>query len=199
MYKLSYYLTQEAMAHSYKLYDMREGALKKSEIRKTYIRFIAGGFLLGIFLAILNILTPSEYEFTQSEKMIVFLTSVIFSTVVFAVFAHLNVKKKQNQADQMGDMIIKMGFDQKSPKNVEFFEDRLVMTSYYKRYIEYYDELSYVISDRINFTFVCRESGIFICIPKDRQNADELFNIDNLLKEKLGARFIYDMGGVSNA
>lgn len=199
MYKLSYYLTREAMSHSYKIYDMREGALKKTEIRKNYIFFIAGGILFGIIFSLINVFMPAEYVFTQTEKIVIPAIIIVFSIIIFAAFAYMNVKKKENQAKQMGDMIIQAGFDQKSPKNVEFFDDRMVMTSYYKKYTEYYDEISYVISDKINFTFICRESGIFICVPKDKQNSENLFNIDNLLKEKLGDRFIYDMGGVSNA
>lgn len=199
MYKLSYYLTPEAMSHSYKLFDMREGALKKSEIRKNYLVFLVGGILFGIVSSVLNIFLPTEYEFTQTEKIVLPAIITVCSVVLFLAFAYMSISKKKTQSKQMGNMIVRMGFDQKSPKNVEFFDDRLIMTSHYKKYTEYYDEMSYVISDRINFTFVCRESGIFICIPKDKQDAESLFGIDNLLREKMGDRFIYDMGGVSDA
>ncbi|MBR2315924.1 MAG: hypothetical protein IKA56_04705 [Clostridia bacterium] len=198
MYKLSYYLTEEEMSHSFGIYDRREGALKKSEIRKNYVIFILGGILFGTVSSFLNVFLPAESEFTQTEKIVLPAVIVFFSVLLFLGFGYMNAKKRQKQSEMMGVTVVRTGFDQKTPKNVEFFNDRIVFTSPYKRYTEYYDEMSYIVSDSICFTVVCRESGIFICIPKNGQDADVLFEIDNLLKEKFGERFIYEMGGVSH-
>ena len=199
MYKLSYYPRKKEMSHSFGIYDSREGALKKSEIRRSYIIFFLGGILFGAVSSLLNIFLPAEYEFTQSEKIFLPAVIMLLSVILFLAFGHLNVKKKKKQSQMMGSMIIRTGFDQKTPKNIEFFEDRLILTSPYKRYTEYYDEMSYVVSDSICFTFVCKESGIFISIPKNGQDADKLFGIDNLLRKSFGERFIYKVGGAPDA
>lgn len=199
MYKLSFYLTEAEMSHSVGIYETREGALQKSEIRKNYLFFGVCGMLFGVFTSLMNIFLTEDMEFAPTEKTVIIASITAFFVVLFLVLAFLNIKKKKKSSEQMGALIVNYGFDQKDAKNAEFFEDRLVLTSSYKRYTEYYDEITYVISDRVNFTVVCRESGIFICIPKDGQDADKLFGIDKLLREKLGERFIYDMGGESNA
>lgn len=199
MYKLAYYPTEESMSHSFGIYDRREGALKKSEIRRNYIIFILGGILFGTVSSVLNVFLAEGYEFTQTEKIVIPAVIMLISVLLFLGFGYMNVKKRERQSQIIGINIVRTGFDQKTPKNVEFFEDRLVYTSPYKSYTEYYDEIDYVVSDSICFTFVCNNSGMFFSIPKDGQDADMLFGVDRLLREKFGESFIYEMEGAANA
>ena len=199
MYKLAYYPTEASMSHSFGIYERREGALKKSEIRKGYVIFALGGILFGTVSSVLNIFIPSGYEFTQTEKIVLPAVIILFSVLLFLGFGYMNAKKREKQSEMIGVNIVRTGFDQKTPKNIEFFGDRLVYTSPYKCYTEYYDEIDYVVSDSICFTFVCNNSGMFFSIPKDGQDADMLFGVDNLLREKFGKNFIYEMEGAPNA
>ena len=85
------------------------------------------------------------------------------------------------------------GFESKSPVRAEFDENGITLNSGYSKITAPYGEIDFLISDRLNFVFIIGSDLRVRNIPKINQNPDALFSLDNLLREKLGERFIYKM------
>ncbi len=79
------------------------------------------------------------------------------------------------------------------PERLTFKENGVESVSPYSKAYIPYEKIERVISDPMAFVIKNKGNDYGLIVPKPNQNAELLFNIDNILREKLNDRFIYEM------
>lgn len=190
MIKIIYRLTPEILAHSMQVLHKRVGVLtKKEKIRSFVYSGLAGLAAIGIVL--LSFLREGLLSDASITGSIILLSLLSFAVCIIS--GRLFYKSRIKNIEETGKFLFAYGFDKNTPKQITFFENCLEKISSYSKVCIYYDELESAVSDSVAFSLIIKGEEAPVCIPKNGQNADTLFSLDNLLREKLGERFIYEM------
>ena len=179
---LSYYEAQQKHA-------VIKGKLSK---KRSLTVFFLSLLFVTIFEAI-SILIENDFKEEYSFYIIMFIIMVFTDFLIMLAMRAMN----KSQIKNIAKMNFFHGFDTQSPKTAVFGENTMSITGGYSKVSVPYDEFDYVISDRMNFIFGFGGDMRVRNIPKTNQNPDDLFALDNLLREKLGDRFIYRMEELS--
>lgn len=167
-------------------YARLKGNLSKKKTLKTLLIFIAFVILMTGVVYIENVLR-------NDATADVFFISIILLIPAMAIMFFISRATNKSQIKNFCRMVFYQGFDADSPKKAEFDEEKIIFQSGYSIFSVPYGEVDCVISDKFNFAILVGGDLKVRCIPKINQDPDALFLLDNLLREKLGEKFIYEM------
>ena len=166
-------------------------ALLKGKLSKKYNLKVFSVTLLFFILISASLFIEEKISLRDDIFFIIFMLLIITATMAVMLIVGRALNKAQIK--NFCRMIFDYGFDKKSPAQVCFDNEKLNLQSGYAKISVPYEEIDFVISDRLNFIFSFGGENKIRNIPKINQSPDALFNIDNLLREKLGEKFIYKM------
>lgn len=167
-------------------YSQIKGKLSKKRLLKSLVPAVISSVLLSLIIFVLE-----NFSFrTDYYILIVFFIIMALTTGLFMLISRTAAK---SEVKRIAAMNLYDSFEAQSPHRADFSENTVTVTSGYSRVCAPYEEMDYVISDRMNFIFGFGGDMKIRSIPKNNQNPDELFALDNLLREKLGDKFIYLM------
>lgn len=166
-------------------------ALLKGKLSKKYNLKVFSFSLL--FFVILLALLFIEEKVSLKDDIFFIIFMLLIMTATMAVMHFVSRALNKAQIKNFCRMTFNYGFDKKSPAQACFDNEKLTLQSGYAKISVPYEEIDFVISDRLNFIFSFGGENKIRNIPKINQSPDDLFGIDNLLREKLGEKFIYKM------
>lgn len=179
--KLSYKCNLEDSKSGSLEYSKKFGNLSRKMTLIMILVPIAIFILAGIALLILT-------EDVSAVITIVIL-ALIFIPLMLLLMRHSNKKGLANR----NEILYRYDFNRASAKEICLDDAFITMTSSYSQGKIPYEEVENVISNRTHFIIkFMGEEGLAV-IPKRGQNVDSLFSFDNIFREKLGEKFIYDM------
>lgn len=163
-------------------YHERFGLLKSKELLKKSLIFIIA---IGVSALI------SVLAFKEVPPIISIVTAVV--VLVFLGFMYRNSVKKNIVT--MCRINYESGICRDSAKRITLKENGVEnITPYSKVYVPYGD-IERVISDELAFLVRIRGTDKSLVVSKIGQDANVLFNFDNIFREKLGDSFVYEMQG----
>ncbi len=167
-------------------YSVTKGRLsRKFKAKRLFIIFLTEAVIL--LLCMLEGVIPSLKDPAEAVTVIITVIAVSFAV------AFINRLMTNNLIKNTARMRYEGCVGRDLPVRAEFDEEKLFLLSGYSKLSVPYDEIDFVISDSINFVFMTGSDNVIRNIPKDNQNCDDLFFTDELLREKLGERFICKM------
>lgn len=183
---MTYKNTAESIYNANYAYALEKGKLSKKTRMKTAALTIAVEVIVIVITMLL------EY-FEKEGAGIYFVISLAVTLALTVPFLYFMKRSSLSQVKNVSRVQYEGGFDSKEPCRVTLKEEKMLLESSYSRFSVPYDEIDFVISDRMNFVLMIGSDQKIRCIPKINQNPDVLFAADNLLRDKLGERFIYKM------
>lgn len=167
-------------------YAKEKGRLSKKSKVLTFLFLTVSEIILFLLCCLENLFSPAENAF----EVILYIAAIMISSAILIFLANILNKAKIRNTCQLQ---FEYGFDTDGAVRAEFDEEKLYLQSGYSKLCVPYDEINFVMSDRINFTYIIGSDSVVRNIPKNSQSIDKLYALDELLKEKLGNRFIYKM------
>lgn len=129
--------------------------------------------------------------FTTQEEMIPFLVAA--AVIGIAFLCSFYKKNLEKSIVSLCKMNYNNSLSKDSAKKITLLDNGIEHTTPYSRmFIPYYD-VEAAVSNRMIFMIRIKKMDKSIIVPKNYQNPDTLFEFDNVLREKLGDRFIYEM------
>ncbi len=161
-------------------YHKQYGNLQTKEIIKKNLVISLALILITLCIAVVNnFIAVYGYVFIA-----------IFLSIVFGFVYKSSVKKSIITMCKLSD---EYAIARNSSKKITIKENGIeTLTPYAKVYVPYTD-IEKVISDPLSFSIKIRGNDKLFVIPKNEQNTDVLFSFDNVFREKLQDKFIYEM------
>lgn len=163
-------------------YHERFGLLRSKELLKKSLIFIIA-IALSALISVL------------SFKEVLPIISVVTAVVVSVVFCFMYRNSVKKNIITMCRINYESGICRDSAKRITLKENGVEnITPYSKAYVPYGD-IERVISDELAFSVKIKGTDKSLVVSKIGQDANVLFNFDNIFREKLGDRFVYEMQG----
>lgn len=163
-------------------YEKEFGKLTKKEFAKK----------IPIFL-IISMIYPTLFIGIDVNIGLIITLSVICIAVSVVVCYFLNRKVIERNIVSVYVTSYQFRTDSASTRKITLKDDGAEFLSPYSKMFLPYGDMETLISDRLNFVVKIKgEERIFV-VPKSGQNPQVLFDFDNIFREKLQDRFIYEM------
>lgn len=163
-------------------YHERFGLLRSKELFKKSLIFI---------IAIAASALISVLAFREVPPIISVVTAV--AVIVFSGFMYRNSVKKN--IITICKINYESGICRDSAKRITLKENGVEHITPYSKAIVPYGDIERVISDELAFLVRIRGTDKSLVVSKIGQDANVLFNFDNIFREKLGEKFVYEMQG----
>lgn len=167
-------------------YSQIKGKLSKKRLFKSIVPSVISSVLLSLIIFVFE-------GFSFKSDYFILIIFFIIMAITSGFFIVLSRASAKSEVKRFAVMNFYDSFEAQNPHRADFSENSITVTSGYSKVCAPYEEMDYMISDRMNFVFGFGGDMKIRSIPKNNQNPDELFALDNLLREKLGDRFIYLM------
>lgn len=165
-------------------YEKEFGKLTKREFRKK----------IPIYLIITVVVVPLTFmNFGEGEWLSMTLVSlcIIAAAVVLTYF--LNKKFIERNIISVYVTSYQFRTDSASTRKITLKDNGAEFLSPYSKMFLPYGDIETLISDRLNFVVKIKGEERIYVVPKSGQNPQVLFDFDNIFREKLQGRFIYEM------
>lgn len=179
--KLSYKCNLEDNKTANTEYSKKFGVLSKKMTLKMIFVPLAVFILADIALFIF-----AQDVLTMITTMLV---ALIFIPLMIVLMRHSNKKGISNSQE----LLYRYDFNKTSASEIDLDDEFVTLTSAYSMEKFPYNEVESVISNRMYFIVKFSGHEKLIVVPKRGQNPDTLFSMDNIFREKLGEKFLYDM------
>ena len=179
--KLSYRCNLEDNKIANTQYSKKFGVLSKKMALK----------MIFVPLAVFVLADIVIFIFTQEIPAMItmMLVALIFIPLMIVLMRYSHKKGIANSQE----LLYRYNFNKTSASEIDLDDEFVILTSAYSMEKFPYDEVECVISNRMYFILKFSGQEKLIVIPKRGQNPDTLFSMDNIFREKLGEKFLYDM------
>lgn len=167
-------------------YSHKLGKLSKKHNLKRIIPSAIVSVLISVLIFVIE-----GFSFKTDYVLLIIFFLIMAGTLSVTMAISRSLAK--SDINKLANLNFNYSFNASRPFMAQFDEKELFLMSGYSKVTVPYEEFDYVISDRINFIYSFGGDMKIRNIPKINQNPDDLFAIDNLLKEKIGDKFIYLM------
>lgn len=163
-------------------YEKRFGKLSKKEAVKK--------IPLALIVSLLLEITVFQLDGSIWFYIVFFvLTAAVGSLLII----FLGGKAVEREIVSTYSTVYRYRTDESGNKKITLKNDGIeLMSPYSKAYLPY-EDIEAVTSDRLNFVIKIKGDDRISVVPKSGQNPQILFDFDNIFKEKLADRFIYEM------
>ncbi|MDD6021607.1 MAG: YcxB family protein [Acutalibacteraceae bacterium] len=167
-------------------YQKKYGALTKKKLLSPilfYLALSAAIFLLSLF--------DNSRELGSDPVMIAMLVIIIIAGAVIQPI--LSKKSTEKNIISKAAVYYDFSLDSKKPNQITLSENGIELLSPYGKAHVPYEEAERVISDKFCFVIKLKGTDQMRVIPKRGQDPKTLFDFDNIFREKLADRFVYEM------
>ena len=147
--------------------------------------------MIFIPLAVVVLTDIAFLVFMQDVAAVIttILCALIFIPLMVVFMRYSNKKGISNRSE----LLYRFDFNKTSASEICLDNEFITKTSAYSKEKFPYAEVENVISNRMYFIIKFSGDERLNVVPKRGQNADSLFTMDNIFREKLGEKFLYDM------
>lgn len=163
-------------------YEKEFGKLTKKEFAKK----------IPIFL-IISMIYPTLFIGSDVNIWLIVILSVICIAVSVVVCYFLNRKVIERNIVSVYVTSYQFRTDSASTRKITLKDNGAEFLSPYSKMFLPYGDIETLISDRLNFVVKIKGEERIYVVPKSGQNPQVLFDFDNIFREKLQGRFIYEM------
>ena len=146
-----------------------------------------------IFIPLAVVISACIALLIFTDEVLAIVSVLISALVVIPLMLVVMRYSNKKIITRNSELVYSFDFNNKSASEICLDDEFITITKAYSKTRIPFNEVESVISNRMYFIIKYSGNEVLTAVPKRGQNADTLFAMDNIFKNKLGEKFIYDM------
>lgn len=146
-----------------------------------------------IFIPLAVVISASIALLIFGDKVFAMVSFLLSALIVIPLMIAVMRYSNKKIIARNSELIYRYDFNNKSASEICLDDEFITFTKAYSKTKYPFNEVESVISNRMYFIMKFSGNEVLTVVPKRGQNADTLFAMDTVFKNKLGEKFVYDM------